>query len=107
MLKMSEDKGVVSVKSLIILYVLLFIIAIVLEFLVLGASLESLLIIVKTGMLATASIFLTAVLIMPISGMVNRIKKRPYFYKWSNVLFWASIICTPFILLGAFFTAFL
>jgi len=35
--------------------------------------------------------FFGALLPLPMMGVYNRIKKRPYFYKWSNLFFFASL----------------
>jgi len=36
--------------------------------------------------------FFSALLPLPMMGLYNRIKKRPYFYRWNNIFFYTSIV---------------
>ena len=77
-------------KKLAILFVS--ILGIVLTFFVfMGGSIDTKIIVTLAYLILTA--FLVAATFTTLfMGIVNLIKKRPYFYHWTNVFLWASIV---------------
>lgn len=86
---MQKNTNAMSYKKLIILFIIMIFTTMSL-FVYIGLDLEVQNIL--SSLYLVISTFLSAMMTLPIMGIINRIKKRNYFYKWTNVLFWVSIV---------------